>query len=135
MLPTAPCDEGQTWNDLPSGGQNINTWGNTASIYNSGDNLLEGDTYGTGSPLYIPFYFTDTSAGDVTKYGYVALSITTSGSGPAADLTLALTGLAYQNTAATQIGMGAVPESTSAVLVLGAGAFASLGLFRKKRKN
>jgi hypothetical protein len=125
---------GQTWSDLPVDGD-IADWGLVASMYNVIAGGGMGENYGTGSPIYIPFNFADTTAGDATRYGYIQLGVTGSGQiGPNSTLTLTYNGWAHE-TNGSEIQMGAVPEPSSTALLLGAGALALVRIFRKKLKT
>ncbi len=123
---------GETWSDLTVG--DIADWGLVASMYNVNAAGGMGENNWTGSPIYIPFYFTDTTV-SATRYGYIDLAVTGTGSiGPSSSLTLTYNGWAYE-TNGSEIQMGAVPEPSSTALLLGAGAFALVRIFRKKLKT
>ncbi len=122
----------QTWSDLPVDGD-IADWGLVASMYNMNAGGGMGENYGTGNPIYIPFYFTDTTV-SATRYGYIQLGVSGSGQAdplPTSSLTLAYTGWAYE-TDGTQIAMGAVPEPSTTVLFLAAGSWMMARGFRRK---
>lgn len=125
---------GQTWSNL-SGGTN-QAWGDIALMYNEDEGPGQGDTYQTGSPMYIPFKFNDTTAGGAERYGYLQLGVTAMGGAgnPTSTLTLTYNGWAYE-TDGTPIEMGPipVPEPSTVLLLLAAGAFAGVRFIRKKK--
>jgi hypothetical protein len=90
------------------------TWVNTSNRWNLGANISRMAQTGNDShdlrpgPTYLPFYFTD-STDSSTKYGYIALATTLTGSGASAQLNLNISGYAYEDSGA-KIEMGAVPE-------------------------
>lgn len=121
---------GETWDDLAAG-QGDATWGSIAGNYRSDTSPAYGSI---GEPIYIPFYFPDTSDGDSTKYGYVSFDIVSNGGlGSANVLTLSINHWAYESTPDTQIVMGAVPESSTFSALAGLCALIFVGLRRRRR--
>ena len=115
------------------------TWSKTANGWQWGADLSRmartGDSsFGLRSnPTYIPFSFTDTTDSS-TKYGYISLATSVTGSGASAQFNLDVFGYAYENSGA-KIAMGAVPEPSIALsTVLGIlGIVAALQFQRKER--
>jgi len=112
------------------------TWVDTSNGRNSGANISRMPQTGNpgillrSNPTYIPFYFTDTTDSS-TKYGYIALATSVTGSGASAQLNLEVFGYAYDNSGA-KIAMGAVPEP-STVLSAALGILGSAAALRCKR--
>lgn len=93
------------------------TWVDTSNGRNSGANISRMPQTGNpgillrSNPTYIPFYFTDTT--DLsTKFGYITLATSVTGSGASAQFNLDVFGYAYDNSGA-KIAMGAVPEPST----------------------
>lgn len=108
------------------------TWDNTSN-QQAGANISRMEQTGDASvllrsdPTYFPFFFTDTTDSS-TKYGYIALATSVTGSGPAAQFTLNVSGYAYE-TSGAKIAMGAVPEPPTAL----AAALGILGILAALR--
>lgn len=118
----------ETWDNLPSG-QTFTSWGaNISRLNQSGDEsfLLRSD------PTFLPFRFID-STDLSTKYGYIALATSVTGSGPSAQFHLNITGYAFDNSGA-EIAMGAVPEPSTALLAV-IGSLAVVAGSRCKRRK
>ncbi len=110
---------GQTWDNLP-GGQTVTPFGaNISRMAQTGNSsvLLRSD------PTYLPFYFTDTTD-SATKYGYISLATSVTGTGASAEFHLDVSGYAYESSGA-KIAMGAIPEPSASALSF-AGVFAVL---------
>jgi hypothetical protein len=112
---------GLKWSDIIAANSE-NAWGNISAITDNAHSMGAGAVTGLRpEPTYIPFYFQDTSAGNADRYGYLALSTTLSGAGSSAEVAISISGWAYDDSGA-QIGMGAIPEPSTALLLGMAGS-------------
>lgn len=116
----------ETWDDLPIGQIGTTNGANISRMAQTGNTsfLLR------SNPTYLPFRFTD-STDSSTKYGYIALATSVTGSGASAQFNLDIFGYAYDNSGA-KIVMGAVPEP-STIFLAGLGIFGIVAALRFKR--
>jgi len=99
----------ETWVDLPVGQVGTTNGANISRMAQTGNSafLLR------SNPTYLPFRFTD-STDSITKYGYIALATSVTGSDTSAQFNLNISGYAY-DTSGAPIAMGAVPEPSTAL--------------------